>query len=111
MTASQQPRAGEHLVSTVGSLSNDYITLAAGPALPAGQVLAQDATTKEFAAYDNAAATLGKAVAVLYAPQSVRTAPTRAVATRRLAEVSGAGLTGLDDAATANLAEQHIIVR
>lgn len=111
MNISQQPRAGEHLVSTVGTLSNDYITLAAGPALPAGQVLAQNATTKEFAAYDNADDALGKASAVLYAPQPVRTAPTRVAATRRLAEVSGAGLTGLNDAATADLAELHIIVR
>lgn len=108
---SQAPRTGEFLLSTVGNLSMDVVRLAAGPALPAGQVLAQNADTKEFEPYDPAKAKAKPAAAVLYAAQPERGTAENAGAVARLAEVVGAQLTGLDAAATASLATLFIIVR
>ncbi|KUM04226.1 head decoration protein [Chromobacterium subtsugae] len=107
----QAPRAGEFLLSTVGNLSMDMVKLAAGPALPAGQLLAQNPDTKEFEPYDSAKAKAKPAAAVLYAPQPERGVAENAGAVARLAEVVGAQLTGLDAAATAALAALFIVIR
>lgn len=104
-------RAGEHILSIQGHISNDKVTLAAGPALPAGQLLAKNATTGAYQPYDNANADAGVARAILYAPQPERAAAEQVVVTARLAEVSAGQLTGLDAAARDDLAAVFIIVR
>ena len=83
----------------------------AGPALPAGQVLARDAGTGHYAPYDNASDTLGTAAAILYAPADARTEPAHAAVVSRLAEVIESELTGLDAPAAVDLDSRHIIVR
>lgn len=110
-TLQQAGRAGEHLISTVGQISNDIVDLAAGAALPAGQVLAYDSVQQLYVPYDNASATAGVAVAVLYAPAPARTEVTRVVVTGRLAEVQGSLLTGLDANARADFGSLFIVVR
>lgn len=109
----QAPRAGEFLISIGNNgISMEIIKLAAGPALPAGQVLGVVAATGEHAPYDNAAADGTEvAAAVLYAPQPERVAAAPASAVARLAEVHGAQLVGLDAPARADLAAKFIIVR
>ncbi|MGC0151891.1 head decoration protein [Chromobacterium vaccinii] len=107
----QAPRAGEFLLSKVGNISMDVVRLAAGPALPAGQLLAQNPDTTEFEPYDAAKAKARPAAAVLYAPQPERSTAENAGAVARLAEVIGAQLTGLDAAATVALKALLIVVR
>lgn len=102
---------GEYLLSQgAGTISHDKITVAAGDALPAGQLLtkAADSTYAPFVAADAATA---PADAVLYAalPASANTRP--ATATVRLAEVAQSLLTGYDVTAVAGLASHFIIVR
>lgn len=110
-TLIQGQRAGEHLISTMGAISSELVLLGAGPALPAGQVLALDEAAGVYVPYDNASATAGKADAVLYAPVSARAEPVRGVITARLAEVHGGLLTGLDAAARVDLAAKFIVIR
>lgn len=110
-TLHQAGRTGEHLISTVGQISNDIVDLAAGAALPAGQVLAYDSVQQLYVPYDNGSATAGVAVAVLYAPVPARTEVTRVVVTGRLAEVQGSLLTGLDANARADFGSLFIVVR
>ncbi|QOD84177.1 head decoration protein [Chromobacterium haemolyticum] len=108
----QALRAGEFLLSVGnGGISMEKIVLAAGSAFPAGQVLAFNAKTKEHDKYDPANADLKKAVGILYAPESERLEPAPAAMVARQAEVVAAQLTGLDDAATAALAAQFIVMR
>ena len=104
----QGPRPAGHVVFLVGpQISNAVITLAAGDALPAGQVLAKH--NDNYAAYDPASENYNTASAVLWSNEPARTAPARAAATLRLATMSAADLTGLDAAARAALAEKFII--
>lgn len=110
----QKARAGQYLLSTVGTLSADLAQLAAGPALPSGQILSFDDKTQLYSAYAAPAEgskAVVKATAILYAPAGEREAPLQVTITSRLAEVSAAELTGLDALVTAQLAELHIIVR
>lgn len=105
----EKTRAGAHVITMLGSMSNDAATIAAGPALDAGTVLALDGGV--YAPYDNASDKLGTAAAVLYAPLPASTAPRRAAVTVRLAELMASGLVGLDDPARADLAARFIILR
>ena len=107
----QAPRTAGFILSSLGNLSMDSVTLVAGPALPAGQVLARDAGTGHYAPYDNASDTLGTAAAILYAPADARTGPAHAAVVSRLAEVIESELTGLDAPAAGDLDSRHIIVR
>ena len=104
-------RTAAFVVSLVGNLSTDNIALAAGPALPAGQVLAFDATTGEHGPYDPASEKLNEADAILWAPAPVRDSAESVAAVTRLAEVDANELDGLDLAARAALAKRFIIVR
>lgn len=108
----QGPRTAAFLLSVGNAgISMDTVTLAAGPALLPGQLLAQNSKSKQYDKYDPASADYKKAVAVLYAPQPERLQAESVAAVTRLAEVHGAQLLGLDDAARASLAGQLIIVR
>ena len=114
MTILQEPaRTGEHILSEAnGTLSREVITLAAGPALPAGQVLGRITASGKLAAYDNAATDGSEtAVMVLYSAVSESTGDRAGVASARHTEVIGSLLTGLDAAAIVDLAAQQIIVR
>lgn len=112
MTVVIEPiHTGEYLISEgPGSISRDQITVAAGDALPPGQLLTKEAdgTYAPFVAADAATA---PAAAVLYAALPASANVRRAVATTRLAEVAQARLSGFDASAVAGLAAQHIIVR
>ncbi|WP_375592187.1 head decoration protein [Chitiniphilus eburneus] len=105
--------AGEFLLSEgAGQISRDDIVLAAGVFLPAGQVLGLVTATKRYAPYDNGASDGSEvAAAILHAPLPESANPRRAAAITRLAEVSGALLTGLDAPARADLAARFLIVR
>lgn len=93
-------------------ISREAVTVAAGDALPAGQVLGIQTTSGHYAAY-SASATDGTEVAVgiLHAALPASSDPRNGVAFVRLAEVSAARLTGLDAAAIADLKTRHVIVR
>ena len=104
----QGPLTGAHVAYLVNpQISNAVITLAAGDALPAGQVLAEHAG--EYAAYDPGSQNYNTAAAVLWSNEPARTAPAHAAATLRLATMRSAELTGLDAAARTALAEKFII--
>lgn len=108
----QGTRTGEFLISEgAGKISRERIVVAHGDALPAGQLLGTIGTG-EYAPYDNTAADGSEVVAaILYAPLPASPEPRPAVGIVRLAEVAAARLIGLDEAARADLAEQHVIVR
>lgn len=114
MTIRQEPaRTGEHILSEAnGTLSREAITLPAGAALPAGQVLGRITESGLLTAYD-ADATDGTetAVMVLYSAVPESVAERSGVASARHTEVIGSLLTGLDAAAIVDLAAQQIIVR
>ncbi|MDQ7981356.1 head decoration protein [Paraburkholderia sp. SARCC-3016] len=102
---------GEYLLSQApGTISHDKVTVAAGDALPAGQLLtkAADGTYAPFVAADAATA---PADAVLYASLPASAGERSATATVRLAEVVQSLLTGYDATAVAGLAAHFIIVR
>lgn len=107
-------RAGEFLLSEGnGNISREGVTVAisANP-LPAGQVLGIVTASGEYAPYDNTHNDGTEvAVALLYAPLPASVAAQNGVAVARLAEAAGALLTGLDDAAKADLKIRNIIVR
>ncbi|RKT98754.1 head decoration protein [Burkholderia sp. Nafp2/4-1b] len=108
----QGSQTAEFLVSEGnGEISRERITVIAGPALPAGQLLGVIGTG-EYAPYNNAADDGSEvAVAVLYAPLPASDAPRAATGIVRLAEVAAVRLTGLDATARTDLAERHVIVR
>lgn len=108
----QGSQTAEFLVSEGnGQISREHITVKAGPALPAGQVLGVT-STGEYAPYDNAATDGSEiAAAVLYAPLPASETSRSATGIVRLAEVAAARLTGLDAAGRTDLAERHVIVR
>lgn len=94
-----------------GQISREAITVAAGAALPSGQVLGIDANGK-YVAYDDAAVdTSNIAAGILYAPLAASAEDRFAVGIVRLAEVAAAGLTGLDVAGAADLKSRNIIAR
>jgi len=97
-------------------ISREQITLAAGAALAAGQILGVITTSGKYTARNPAdtgssATGTATAVAILYssAPESDEDRPATIIA--RLAEVAGGALIGLDDTAIAQLAAHYIIVR
>ena len=94
------------------AISREAITVAAGDALPAGQVLGIETASGHYAAY-SPAATDGTEVAVgiLHAALPASADVRNGVAFVRLAEVAAARLTGLDAAAIADLKTRHLIVR
>ncbi|ODP33079.1 head decoration protein [Pandoraea sp. ISTKB] len=103
---------GEFLKSEAnGRLSRERIKVAAGNALPAGQVLGK-LDSGEYVAY-NAAGADGseKAVAILYAPLDASDVARPAVGIVRLAEVVGSLVAGADAAAFASLATHFVIPR
>lgn len=105
----QGPLTSAHVAYLIDpQISNAVITLAAGPALPAGQVLAAHAG--DYAAYDPDSDNYNTASAVLWSNEPARTAPANAAATLRLATLRAADLTGLDAAARTALAEKFIII-
>src|SRR6266702_8360583 len=102
---------GGYLLSEgTGRISRDQITVAAGDALPVGQVLTRGANGV-YAPYDAANEATAPAAAILYAALPASAAERQAVATVRIAEVARVRLTGLSAAATADLATHFIIVR
>lgn len=102
---------GGYLLSEgAGRISRDQITVAAGDALPVGQLLTKGANAV-YAPYDAANEATAPAAAILYAALPASTEARPAVATTRLAEVAKAQLTGVIDAAIADLATHFIIVR
>ncbi len=102
---------GEYLLSQgPGTISHDKITVAAGNALPAGQLLTKAAGGK-YSPFVAANAATAPADAVLYAALPASAADQPATATVRLAEVAQALLTGFDATAVAGLAAHNIIVR
>lgn len=114
MTIRQEPaRTGEHILSEAnGTLSRDAITLIAGTALPAGQVLGRVAASGNYKAYSNAASDGSEvAVMVLYSAVPESASVRQGVASARHTEMIGSLLTGLDSAAITDLAAQQIIVR
>lgn len=105
--------AAEFLLSEGdGQISREAVTVPAGAALSAGQVLGIVTATGEYAAYSNAATNGTEiAVGILYAPLPASEAIRSGVAIVRLAEISAARLTGLDSAGIADLKTRNIIVR
>lgn len=105
--------AGEFLLSEgPGSISREAISVAAGPALVAGQLLGLVEATGQFAPYDPSAEDGSeKANCILFAPLGESEVVRRGRAVVRLAEVSEASLTGFDAEAERDLAAQFIIVR
>jgi hypothetical protein len=112
MTIITEPiHTGAYLLSEgAGHISRDQISVAAGDALPAGQLLAkgEDGAYAPFVAADVATA---PATAILYAPLAAGAVVRPATATVRLAEVSQSMLTGFDPTAVAGLAASFIIIR
>lgn len=103
---------GEFLRSEAnGRLSRERIKVAAGDALPAGQILGK-LDSGEYVPY-NAVGADGseKAVAILYAPLEASDAARPAVGIVRLAEVVEGLLAGADVAALASLATHFVIAR
>ena len=93
-------------------ISREAITVAAGDALPAGQVLGIQTASGHYAAYSPAAADGTEvAVGILHAALPASADVRNGVAFVRLAEVAAARLTGLDAAAIADLKSRHLIVR
>lgn len=97
------------LTEAPGSLSREQIAVAAGDALPAGQLLERDADGARYVPYGTTPK--GKAAAILYAPLRASDAERRATVIVRLAEVAEARLTGLDAKARADLLTAFIAVR
>ncbi|MBD8791199.1 head decoration protein [Pseudomonas syringae] len=104
---------GEFVLSEgTGSISREAINVAAGEALPAGQLLGLVAASGEFAPYDPTAENGSEvASAILFAGLASSEIVRRGRAVVRLAEVSEVHLTGLDLDAEKALAKQFIIVR
>lgn len=115
-----------------GRLSREAITLTAGDPLPAGQLLILDDATSTYRVYTpESPANRGTRVkpssreaeaepstpeppptlALLVNPVPADTLPRNGVACVRLAEVSRALLTGLDEVARHSLAARFLIVR
>ncbi|PJY97713.1 head decoration protein [Pseudomonas donghuensis] len=105
--------AGEFLLSEgQGNISREAISIAAGPALVAGQVLGLVTATGEFAPYNPAAEDGSEnAACILFASVGESDVQRRGRAVVRLAEVSEGLLTGLDLDAEKILATRFIIVR
>ena len=105
--------AGEFLLSEgTGKISREAISVVAGPALIAGQVLGLVTATGEFAPYDPAAEDGSEhATCILFASLGESEVARRGRAVVRLAEVSESLLTGLDLDAEKALAAHYIIVR
>jgi hypothetical protein len=102
---------GGYLLSEgAGRISRDQITVAAGNALPVGQLLTKGANDV-FAPYDGANEATAPAAAILYAALPASTDVRPAVATTRLAEVAKVQLTGVTDEAIEDLATHFIIAR
>lgn len=102
---------GEYLISQgPGTISHDKVSVAAGDALPAGQLLTKAAnnTYSPFVAADAATA---PADAVLYAALPASETARAATATVRLAEVAKDLLSGFDATSVAGLAAHMIVVR
>jgi len=97
------------LTEAPGSLSREQIAVAAGDALPAGQLLEQDADGTGYVPYGTTED--GKAAAILYAPLRASEGKRRATAIVRLAEVAEARLSGLDAKARTDLLAAFIAVR
>ncbi len=104
---------GEFVLSEgPGSISREAINVAAGEALPAGQLLGLVAASGEFAPYDSTAENGSEvASAILFAGLASSDIVRRGRAVVRLAEVSEVHLTGLDLDAEKALAKQFVIVR
>lgn len=105
--------AGEFLLSEgAGKISREAISVVAGPALIAGQVLGLVTASGEFAPYDPEAEDgRENAACILFASIGESEVARRARAVVRLAEVTESLLTGLDLDAEKALATHYIIVR
>ncbi|SFD67841.1 Bacteriophage lambda head decoration protein D [Thiohalospira halophila DSM 15071] len=105
-------RNGEMIISEgPGAISRDTVTIGTGN-LPAGQVLGKVTATGNYVAYSSGATDGSEvAAAILYAPADASGGAVDAVAVTRLAEIDSNVLTGLDDSATDQLADNYIIVR
>ncbi|MDR0672512.1 MAG: head decoration protein [Zoogloeaceae bacterium] len=99
-----------------GGISREQVTFAAGDALPPGQLLGVVTASGKYKPYnpaDTGGSATGTAVAagILYAALEGSAGDRAGVVIVRLAEVAGAKLTGLTDAAKADLKTRNIIVR
>lgn len=103
----------EYLLSEgEGNISREAITLAAGPALPPGQVLGFVAATGLHVPFDEKGKDGSEiAAAVLYAWRPASDQPRPAAGHVRLCEVSAQRLTGLTAKAAADLSQHAVIVR
>lgn len=103
---------GEFLKSEAnGRLSRERIKVAAGAALPAGQILGK-LDSDEYVPYSAAGADGSeKASAILYAPLEASDVARPAVGIVRLAEVIEGLLAGADGAALTSLAAHFIVAR
>lgn len=105
---------GEFLLSEgEGTYSRDVAVLVPqAAALPSGQLLGKLTTGGKYTVYDNTKSDGSETcVAVLYTQTGVTAADKKVVVISRLAEVTGARLTGLDAPAKADLQALGIIVR
>lgn len=105
--------AGEFLLSEGnGQISREAINVSAGPALVPGQILGLVTATGEFAPYSPAAEDgTENAACILFGPLGESDVTRRGRAVVRLAEVSAAHLTGLDDDGEKAMSARFIIVR
>jgi hypothetical protein len=102
---------GEFLLSEgPGNISREQVNVAAGAALPVGQLLAAGANST-YVPFDKTAAADAPAIAVLYRALDESAAVRPATIVARLAEVAQALLVGYDVTALAGLASKEIIVR
>ena len=105
--------AGEFLLAEEEVFaSRETVTLLAGVALPAGQVLGKVTASGKYVAYSNAATDGSEvAAAILYAPAPASASDRQVAAIVRLATVVESKLTGIDAPGKADLLAKFVICR
>jgi hypothetical protein len=107
----EQAHTGSFLLSEGnGQISREQITVAAGDALPAGQVLSKG-DGGVYAPFDKAHADTAPAAAILYQALDASAAARLATGVVRHAEVALQNLAGFDNSALSGLGAAQIIVR
>ena len=105
--------AGEFLLAEEEVFaSRESVTLLAGAALPAGQVLGKVTASGKYVAYSNGASDGSEvAAAILYAPAAASASDRQVAVVVRLASVVEAKLTGIDATGKADLLAKFVICR